>query len=293
MPRAAQRAWVVTLLLLAGTLLGCGAADAGPARAPTGVFVRSGPVSRAVVWAVGDGADGSAAARAVASRIAAGRPDRVLYLGDVYESGSASEFAQNFAPVYGALARLMAPTPGNHDWPAHATGYDPYWQRVLGRPVAHWYALRAGGWELLSLNSEAPHGPGSAQLRWLSARVRRSGTCRLAFWHRPRYSAGRMHGDQHDTQPFWNALRGRARLVVNGHEHDLQRFNARGGITEFVSGAGGHGHYPLGARPGLAFGDDQTFGALRLELSPGRARYAFIAASGETLDSGSVSCRAG
>ena len=37
----------------------------------------------AVVWAVGDGADGSAAAGRVAVTIRASRPDRVLYLGDV------------------------------------------------------------------------------------------------------------------------------------------------------------------------------------------------------------------
>ncbi|MEA2246209.1 MAG: hypothetical protein QOH46_738 [Solirubrobacteraceae bacterium] len=280
------------LLLVAAVLPGCGAAgDAGPARAPTGAFVESAPPRSAVVWAVGDGANGSDAARAVARRIAAGRPDRVLYVGDVYETGSASDFARHFAPVYADLAHRMAPTPGNHDWPAHTRGYDPYWRGVLGRPVAHWYSLRAGGWELLSLNSEAPHGKRSAQVRWLNARVRRGGTCRLAFWHRPRFSAGTKHGDQADTQPLWDALRGRASLVINGHEHDMQRFRPRDGITEFVTGAGGDGHYGLRRRADLAFGDDRTFGALRFDLAPGRARYAFIAASGATLDSGSVSCR--
>ena len=282
----------VTLLVIALALPGCGSGDPAPARPPTGTFVQSAQQQSAVVWAVGDGANGSQASRAVASRIAADHPDRVLYLGDVYAKGTAGEFARNFAPVYAALAPRMAPTPGNHDWPEHARGYDPYWQRVLGRPVAHWYALRAGGWDLLSLNSETAHGARSPQLRWLSARVRGGGTCRLAFWHRPRWSAGTKHGDQQDTQPLWSALRGRARLVVNGHEHDMQRMRPRDGITEFVSGAGGDGHYPLRRRADLAFGDDRQYGALRLELSPGRARYAFITASGATLDSGSVSCRA-
>lgn len=75
------------------------------------------------------------------------------------------------------------------------------------------------------------------------------------------------------------------------HEHDLQRFEPRDGITQFVSGAGGHGHYPIKRRPDLAFGNDRVDGALRLVLSRGVARYAFVAASGATLDSGSVSCR--
>ena len=56
----------------------------------------------ALVWAVGDGGDGSATAKAVAARIRADDPDRVLYLGDVYERGTAEEFRENFATVYGA-----------------------------------------------------------------------------------------------------------------------------------------------------------------------------------------------
>jgi hypothetical protein len=80
---------------------------------------------------------------------------------------------------------------------------------------------------------------------------------------------------------------------VNGHEHDMQRFKPRNGITEFVSGAGGHDLYALDAsRPDLAFGNQDKFGALRLELSPGLARYRFVSVQGRTLDAGSVSCKA-
>jgi calcineurin-like phosphoesterase family protein len=112
----------------------------------------------------------------------------------------------------------MAPTPGNHDWPDHESGYDSYWQRVTGAPTPPWYAFRAGGWHVLVLNSEAPHGPGSAQLRWLRAQLRGRTSCRLANWHRPRFSAGR-HGDQPDMSPMWDALRGHAALVLSGHDH--------------------------------------------------------------------------
>jgi hypothetical protein len=80
---------------------------------------------------------------------------------------------------------------------------------------------------------------------------------------------------------------------VNGHEHDMQRFRPRHGITEFVSGAGGHSHYAVTSRPDLAYSDDKEFGALRLALSPGIARYRFVSVRGHTLDSGSVRCRTG
>lgn len=237
--RAGAGRFPLGLLLLASLLvpgvLGCGGGGGGAAetsvqRFPHGEFVTSVAGPRAVVWAVGDGADGGASAQKVTALIAAGRPDRLLYLGDVYETGSRSDFANHYAPTYGRLAARTAPTPGNHDWPQHLQGYDPYWGRTLRRPPPGFYAFRIGGWEIFSLNSEGPHGRRSAQDRWLRQQVRRPGTCRLAFWHRPRYSGGVEHGDEPDVQPFWDALRGHATLIVNGHEHDMQRFRPVGGL---------------------------------------------------------------
>jgi hypothetical protein len=248
----------------------------------------NGPSSSAVVWAVGDGAPGPGASQ-VSALVANGRPDVVLYLGDVYPFGTRAAFRNSYARTYGTFGRLTAPTPGNHDWPFHSGGYDAYWSSVRGRPTPPWYSFSAGGWRLISLNSEI--GPSRSQLGWLRGRLRGAGDCRLAFWHRPRFSAGR-HGDQADMQPFWRALRGRARLVVSGHDHDMQRMLPRDGLVQVVSGAGGHGLYSLHrGYPGLAFGDDRHYGALRIALRPGSATLDFIAASGQTLDSSTVSCR--
>jgi acid phosphatase type 7 len=279
-----------TLLALAAILLlaGCSAGHAGGRRKP---LHHPSPSARATVWAVGDGADGGSGAKRVARRIQRSDLDRLLYLGDVYERGTASDFRRNYAPVYGRLARVTAPTPGNHDWPRHLGGYDRYWAGVKGGRPPPYYAFRLAGWKILSLNSESPHGSGSRQLRWLRRQLRGRRTCRLAFWHRPRFSAGLVHGDQADVAPLWEALRGHARIVVNGHEHDMQRFRPRDGITELVSGAGGHGLYPLGHRQTLAYGDDSHYGALRIVLRPGAASFAFVSARGRKLDSGHVRCR--
>jgi predicted phosphodiesterase len=255
-----------------------------------GRFVPSDSRGSAVVWAVGDGPDGGPDARRVARLIRGSRPDRMIYLGDVYESGTAREFARNFDSIYGPIAKRIAPTPGNHDWPLHATGYDPYWKRVRGRSIPSYYSFSTGGWLVLSLNSEIDHRAGSRQLAWLRSEVSTGGTCRLAFWHRPRYSAGTVHGDQPDTQPFWDALAGRAAIVLAGHEHDMQRFAPRQAITELVSGAGGHRLYQVRGRRDLAFANDTRFGALRLELSPGLARFRFVAVGGRTLDAGKIRC---
>lgn len=273
--------------------------DPTPVHAPTGPYVPSGPAGPAVVWAVGDGADGGKAARAVAARIRAGRVDRFLYLGDVYAStvvgllrgdGNAKDYRDRYAPLYGALARRTAPTPGNHEWPQRGVGYEPYWRKVFGTTPPAYFGFTSGGWQILSLNSEAPHGRDSAQVRWLARQVARPGTCRLAFWHRPRYSLGR-HRDGGDVAPLWDALRGHAVLVINGHDHNMQRLRPVGGITEVVSGAGGHGHYALQRASRLAFGDDAGYGALRIDLRPGRARLRFVAAGGRVLDDSVVRCR--
>jgi hypothetical protein len=96
------------------------------------------------------------------------------------------------------------------------------------------------------------------------------------------------------VEPFWKALRGHAVLVVNGHEHLMQRFEPIRGITELGAGAGGHGLYPLDEdEPRLAFADAEQYGALRLELESGVARYEFVTVEGETLDSGEVECQPG
>jgi hypothetical protein len=190
------------------------------------------------------------------------------------------------------LTRVTAATPGNHDAPNYVSGYVHYWRGVLHRPVPSFYSFRVAGWQFLSLDSELQHDPASPQVQWLRREVRARGTCRIAFWHRPRFSAGKRHGDQPDVAPFWNALVHHAVLVVNGHEHDLQRLAPRDGITELVAGAGGSELYPLRTGyQGLVFGDDHDQGALHLELTAGIVRYSFVLADGRVVDSGAVRCR--
>jgi hypothetical protein len=282
------------LLLAFVAVAGCSDKSAGSSAGGTADATKR----TATVWAVGDGADGGKAAARVAGLIQRDNPDRVLYLGDVYEQGTRGEFDSNYAPTFGKFAKRTAPTPGNHDWPNHTDGYEPYWRDVTGRTPRSYYTFSIAGWQLIGLNSESEHGASSPQVRWLRSKVSAnrngngSGNCRIAFWHRPRFNAGRVHGDQPDVAPFWNALRGHAAIVLNGHEHDMQRFKPRDGITEFVSGAGGHLLYRLHKGDSrLAFGDSSQFGALRLALSPGSASYRFVSVSGRTLDSGRLGCR--
>jgi hypothetical protein len=248
---------------------------------------------RAVVWAAGDVATPGVRADRVAALVRRGEPDRFLYLGDVYETGTAGEFRRWYHPRFGRLARITAPTVGNHEWDRRFQGYYPYWYRRKGQRLAPWFKTQIAGWEILSLNSQAQHGTDSAQLSWLRAALEGPGDCRIAFWHRPRYSEG-AYGGAADLNPFWTALAGHARIVLNGHDHNLQRHAPQLGMVEYVVGAGGRGRYKLHRGPStMVWGTDRFDGALRMVLKPGRALLEFRAPSGRLLDRSRATCSPG
>jgi hypothetical protein len=233
-------------------------------------FVAAVPGRRATLWAVGDSAGGAHAA-AVARLIREHHPDKLLYLGDIYNGDLGF---RAYRRLYRGLP--TARTPGNHDWPHHWSGPE-------------WYSFTAAGWRVIELNSQTRRR--AQQLRWLRTLLRaRGGDCRLAFWHRPRVSAG-PHGDAADMDQYWRALQGHARLVVSGHDHDMQRFAPRGSLIQLVAGAGGESLYRVNrSKQGLAFADDTHWGALRVDLARGHAMVAFVSASGRVLNSHQVGC---
>src|SRR3954469_24293108 len=263
---------LVPLVAIAAMAAGCSAgANARTNNAAAGgqSSVAAVSKSRATVWAVGDSAGGSSAA-SVVRLIKRGKPDKVLYLGDIYEGDRG--FAA-YKRLYGRLP--VARTPGNHDFPQYWSGPE-------------WYSFSAAGWRLIEINSETRKDP--AQLSWLKALLRAGGACRIAFWHRPRCTAG-PHGDATDMDPYWRALQGHATLVLSGHDHDMERFAPRRGLVQIVAGAGGKSHYPIvRRRSGLRFADASHWGALRMGLQRGSATVAFVATKGRTLDSQAYKC---
>ena len=266
----------------------------GPAD-PGGTWVPSRPRPKSVLWAFGDGADGGTEGKRLAAMLAAHPMHRLLYLGDVYPKGSAQDFQQNYAGAFGALAARTAPVIGNHEWQDRANGYIPYWTAVRGAPAPMYYDFSVSGWQLLALNTNAPADP--VQLQWLHDRIAatpRFGSCRIAVFHHPRYSASTNHGDAPAVEPLWAALAGHARLALSGHDHTSQRLQPSRGITQFVAGTAGTKLYGLDpADPRLAFGDIAHHAALRLALRPGRAVAAFVSSDGARLDRSRYRCKQG
>ena len=276
-------ALILSMLVLAG----CGSGELAGIPGPD--------APRAVVWAVGDAATPGPEADQMGRLVRRARPDLFLYLGDVYETGTRSEFRRWYHPRFGSLAGITMPTPGNHEWDNRFTGYYPYWARRKGHRQPPWSKRTIAGWQILDLNSQAPHGVGSPQVRWLERTLAGArGNCRLAFWHRPRYSAGVVHGVAPDLNPLWNRLAGHARIVLSGHDHDLQRHRPERGLVQYVVGAGGRGRYGLDrSNPTMVWGRDDLNGALRIVLTPGRAVLQFRGPRGRVLDRSRVTCTPG
>jgi len=259
-----------------------GTADARP---------KSSKTQKTIVWAVGD-ADSGVESATLFRMIRSQRVDSLLYLGDVYESGTWQEYRSYFKPLLGSLAAASAPTIGNHEWANRASGYQSFWRAALGSVPPPYYSFRLSGWQLLSLNSEDSHTSNGPQARWLLrrlAKTKRLRNCRIAYWHRPRFSAG-PHGDAPDLMPIWKPLQGRARLVLSGHDHSAQRFHPAQGLAQIVAGAGGRDFTPLRRDSRLAFARAGEPMALRLALRPGWLRWSFHTASGRAVDRGVKRC---
>jgi fibronectin type 3 domain-containing protein len=253
-----------------------------------------------VVAAAGDGAGGEQSATQTTDLIASWNPNLVLYLGDVYEKGTATEFHNWYAPgtTYGRFRSITDPTIGNHEYEnGQAPGYFDYWDNV-----PHYYSFDASGWHFISLDTNPAFSqttPGSPQYEWLRADLEaNSAPCVIAFYHQPLYNIG-DEGQASYVAGIWSLLAQHGvDLVVNGHDHTYQRWQPldgsgtpdANGMTEIVVGTGGHAIGAFIQSDSRLAVSAQEFGALRLVLASEGASYQFVTAGGQTLDSGSVGC---
>jgi hypothetical protein len=83
--------------------------------------------------ATGDGASGEPKAGAVTDLIANWNPNLFLYLGDVYDDGTPTEFYNWYgtgSDFYSRFRAITNPTVGNHEYQARLHRYFDYWDNV-------------------------------------------------------------------------------------------------------------------------------------------------------------------
>jgi hypothetical protein len=93
--------------------------------------------------------------------------------------------------------------------------------------------------------------------------------------------------------------------VLNGHDHDYERFAPQTpdaapdpayGIRAFVVGTGGRNHYRfIATQPNSEVRDTTSYGVLRLSLHPATYDWQFVPAvgTGTFTDAGSGPCQGG
>lgn len=258
-----------------------------------------------VVAAAGDGASGERNSADVTDAIVEWDPDLFLYLGDVYEKGTPTEFLNWYGKddaFYGRLASITNPTIGDHEYEnGRADGYFDYWGGI-----PDYYSYDAAGWHFISLNSTGQFGqtdPGSPQYEWLRADLSANvAPCTFAYFQHPPFSIGSQGGAER-MRSIWTLLvQSGVDIVLTANDHNYQRWSplneagegASSGPTLFVLGTGGHGVRGFErADPRVVVGADsnpEALGALRIQIGPGGAAYEFVNTARDVVDSGSLAC---
>jgi alkaline phosphatase len=313
-------ALAVALVIAGGVVAGCtpmgsptaSGPDASPSLGPTSAVASAGTPGTAgdeVLIAVGDVGRCDATGDDLTGALAASLPGTVAILGDTaYESGSAAELEQCFGGSWGVVEdRIRYAAMGNHDVKTDdGAPLKAYLGDAVSRDGRTWFSDDLGAWHVVVLDSncgflQAACGSESNQVRWLREDLAASGaSCTIALWHHPRFSSG-YHGNSGSVGAFWDALHDAgAELVLNGHEHDYERFEPQdpdgiadpsGGITEIVAGTGGGDLKPFERKaPNSLVRIADAYGVLELTLRTSGWSYRFLATDGRVLDQGDGTC---
>jgi hypothetical protein len=281
-------------------------APAPPGSAPaTGSATISGPTARLL------GAGDIGSCRSVQDERTAALvlsiPGTVFTTGDnAYSRGTTAEFRRCYNPSWGQFRSRTRPAAGNHDVLTNSGApYFAYFGAAAGTFPDGWYSYDAGPWHVVVLNSNcAPAGgcgEGSRQLEWLKADLAAHPVaCTVAIWHHPRFSSGE-HGSDIRSAAFWDTIYAAGvELVVNGHDHDYERFAPQDpegrpdparGIREFVVGTGGESLRLFNPPVANSEVRGTGYGILVLDLAPGSYEWHFVGVQSRAFsDNGTGTC---
>jgi 3',5'-cyclic AMP phosphodiesterase CpdA len=194
---------------------------------------------------LGDFGAGTKAQAQVARQMArwAGRHrvDGIVTTGDnVYPDGSPDLYQRVLRDPYAKLGVPMWAALGNHDVQG-GHGMEELGFLDLLQPPA---AKVIPGAQLLFLNG---NDVSRAQARWLDAQLSAPGPAlRIVVFHQPAWSCS-YHGSTEAVDKLWVPIieKHGVALVLNGHDHNYQRYTSAKGVTYVVTGGGGAGLYPL------------------------------------------------
>ena len=266
--------WAKTVVEYAATLLPDGQPRPIPYIRHTALddFVLPAPSPTLRVGLISDWGTGTRVAKAVATLLAAQRPDVVIHLGDIYYAGTAEECTAHFlAPLQAVLPdQRLFTLCGNHDAYSGGEGYYGL-LRQIGQPASY-FCLRSpdSSWQILAadtgLHDRDPLDKAAtltwlepAEEAWHADKLRGfSGRSVFLSHHQP-FSAFAQIGrlEQHDpVNP--NLLGSHARLSAAGridawfwgHEHRLRLYAPYRGVA--VGRNIGYGAIPVEAVPGPA-----------------------------------------
>jgi hypothetical protein len=242
------------------------------------------------------------------ARLLDGIEGTVFTLGDnAYDNGTSGEYKKCYDPTWGRHKERTRPAVGNHEYRTDdAKAYFDYFGAAAGEPGQGWYSYGLGSWHIVVLNSNCKYvggcDRGSPQERWLRTDLAsHPSQCTLAYWHHPRFSAGKYEDDEM-MLPAWQALYDAgAEVVLSGHDHNYQRYapqtpdgraDPARGIRQFVVGTGGKSHYEIEKPKGrLEVYDDNAPGVLKLTLRADSYEWEFISVEGASFnDSDSDVC---
>jgi hypothetical protein len=259
------------------------------------------------VWALGDGAGinvpGAAAVKAFL--LAQSPIDHFIYLGDVYENGTAAEMNNAGNPtayhqMYGSIATKTIPAIQNHD--VETSGGQPFFD--------YWNAQRPGfldihgcsetitaqGWQILHVNTEVFPGqtiPNStsaaAVLAWLEDRLAAvEGRKKIIVAGAGRWSADVRsgYGDDANLDPIWDLIANRAMFWLHGNNHVYWRLSPVDTVVSVAAGTGGRDHNDMNTADARVQGfDDTRYGAAKFVLRADRAEVSFVSTDGVVRDS--------
>ena len=303
------------VLVIAAASVACAAPGASPQAtstvqpSPAASGASAGAGAPTVLLAAGDIGRCDSTHDDATGALVAGLPGVIATLGDTaYEDGTTEELNDCFGGSWGAVRdRIRFAATGNHD--IHTDGGAPL-QEYLGSAAARegrtWFSEDLGAWHVIVLDGNCGLfggrcSPGSEQEKWLRDDLAASGArCTVAILHQPLFSSG-DHGPERAVRPLWDALyAGGAELVLNGHDHDYERFgpqdpdgtaDAARGIVEIVAGTGGAELEPFNdpqANSLVRLSD--TYGVVELTLSADSWSMRFVGADGSAHDQATGAC---